>query len=129
MIVSARFLAIATILLSGIGFFPNISTLSGQDEQYDAHSQTVSGEHADSHSAEAEGHGEAGDEEFNSSEYIMEHVKDSHEWYILTKKDGHHISVPLPVIVYSKHSGLQAFSSKRIAHGHSHNGFQMGRAG
>ena len=79
---SARFLAIATILLSGIAFCPNISILSGQDEHHDAHSQAVSGEHADSHSAEA------GDEEFNPSEYIMEHVKDSHEWHILTKKDG-----------------------------------------
>ena len=66
------------------------------------------------------------DEEFNASEYIMEHIKDSHEWHILTKKDGDHVSVYLPVIVLSKHSGLHAFSSKKIAHGHSHHGFQMG---
>ncbi len=66
------------------------------------------------------------DEEFNATEYILEHVNDSHEWHILTKKDGHHVSVPLPVILYSKHSGFHIFSSSKIAHGHNHNGFQMG---
>jgi len=124
--VSARFLVIATILLSGIAFFPNISTLSGQDEHHDAPSQAVSGEHADSHSAEADGHGEAGDEKFNPSTFSLDHIKDTHDWHILTKKDGQHLSVPLPVIVYSKNSGLHAFFSNKIAHGHSHKGFQMG---
>ena len=36
------------------------------------------------------------------------------------------MSVPLPVILYSKHSGLHAFLSNKIAHGHTHDGFQMG---
>jgi len=56
----------------------------------------------------------------------MEHVKDSHEWHLLTKKDGSHVSIPLLVILYSKQSGLHAFSSKKLAHGHTHDGFQMG---
>lgn len=85
----------------------------GQDEHHEAHPQQAS----DSHSQ---------DEEFNASEYIMEHVKDSHDWHILTTKDGHHVSVYLPVILYSKHSGLHSFSSRKLAHGHSHLGFQMG---
>ncbi len=77
--------------------------------------------HSDPHPAEG-----SHEEEFNASEFILEHVKDSHEWHIATKKDGNHISVYLPVILYSKQSGLHAFSSRLLAHGHSHQGFQMG---
>ena len=66
------------------------------------------------------------EEEFNASEYIMEHVKDSHEWHLITTKQGRHISVYLPVILYSRHSGFHTFSSKKLAHGHSHLGFRMG---
>jgi F-type H+-transporting ATPase subunit a len=68
----------------------------------------------------------AHEEEFNATEYILEHVSDSHDWHILTKKDGQHVAVPLPVILYSKHSGFHAFSSKKIAHGHSYKGFALG---
>ncbi|MDX2429464.1 MAG: F0F1 ATP synthase subunit A [Bacteroides sp.] len=84
--------------------------------------------HSDEHSAvAAEGkHGEAVEEEFNPSTFALEHIRDSHEWHILTKKNGEHVSVPLLVIVYSKNSGLHAFSSKKIAHGHKHDGFMMG---
>jgi len=83
--------------------------------------------HGGEHESEAVQHEEeSGSEGFNASEYIMEHIADSHEWHILTKPNGEHVSVYLPVILYSKHSGLHIFSSKKIAHGHSHEGFQMG---
>ena len=117
MIVRVRFFAIATTLFLGFTLFSSKSALYGQDEHHDGQSSAMSEEAQDSHSGEAE--------EFNPSTFL-EHIKDSHEWHILTKKDGNHVSVPLPVILYSKHSGLHAFSSKKIAHGHSHNGFQMG---
>jgi F-type H+-transporting ATPase subunit a len=78
------------------------------------------------HQAEG-GHGEGAEEAFEPTEYILEHISDSHEWHILTKKDGQHVAVPLPVILYSKHSGLHIFSSKLLAHGHTHDGFQMGQ--
>ena len=119
----ARFLAAASSLLIGILFIVPGTQLNGQDEHHeasDAHHET-----AETHQAES-GHGEAAEEEFNATEYILEHVSDSHDWHILTTKDGHHVAVPLPVILYSKHSGLHIFSSKHIAHGHSHDGFQMG---
>jgi len=64
--------------------------------------------------------------EFVANKFIMEHIKDSHEWHIITKKDGTHISVYLPVILYSKHSGFHFFSSRKIAHGHTYKGFRMG---
>lgn len=65
-------------------------------------------------------------EEKDAAEVIMEHVRDAHEWHILTTKDGHHVSIPLPVILYSKYSGFHAFMSSRLAHGHSYKGFEMG---
>jgi hypothetical protein len=36
------------------------------------------------------------------------------------------VSIPLPVILYSRHSGFHVFSSKHLAHGHEHHGFKMG---
>lgn len=120
---SSRFLAVACSLLIGILFIVPGTQLSGQDEHHEA--ADALHETADTHHAES-GHGEAAEEEFNATEYILEHVSDSHEWHILTKKDGHHVSVPLPVILYSKHSGFHMFMSSKLAHGHSHEGFQMG---
>jgi F-type H+-transporting ATPase subunit a len=122
--VRERFLAVVTNFLIGIAFLVPGTQLNGQDEHHqtiDAHHENVEAIHNE------EGHGEATEEEFNATEYILEHVSDSHEWHILTKKDGHHVSVPLPVILYSKHSGLHVFFSNKIAHGHTHDGFQMGQ--
>jgi F-type H+-transporting ATPase subunit a len=121
--VSARLLAVVSSLLIGFIFIVPGTLLYGQDEHpetEDAHHETV-----EAHQDET-GHSEAAEEEFNATEYILEHVSDSHDWHILTKKDGHHVAVPLPVILYSKHSGLHVFMSSKIAHGHSHDGFQMG---
>ena len=118
-----RFLAVVTNFLIGFSFLVPSTQLNGQDE----HHQTSDTHHEATEAVHDEpGHGEATEEEFNATEYILEHVSDSHDWHILTKKDGNHVSVPLPVILYSKHSGLHVFSSKKIAHGHTHDGFQMG---
>jgi len=96
------------ILITTPGAWAQEHHVSGQDDE------TVT-----EHSAVSE-------EEFNASEYILEHIKDSHEWHILTRPNGEHVSVPLPVILYSKHSGFHIFFSNRLAHGHSYKGFQMG---
>jgi len=69
------------------------------------------------------------DESFNPSEFILDHIKDSHEWHVITKEDGHHVSIPLPIIVYSKNSGLNAFMSTKLAHGHIYKGFQIQHEG
>src|SRR6056297_4154726 len=63
--------------------------------------------------------------EFDPSEFIIDHIKDSHEWHIITTSKGKHISIPLPVIVYSKNSGLHAFMSSKLAHGHIYSGFMI----
>ncbi|MEN8201520.1 MAG: F0F1 ATP synthase subunit A [Bacteroidota bacterium] len=110
---SLRSIAAISTLLFGIAFFNPGDQLYAQEN---------------AHHTDSEGHAieKAHDEEFNATEYILEHVSDSHEWHILTTKDGHHVSVPLPIILFSKHSGFHVFLSNKLAHGHSHNGFLMG---
>ncbi len=63
---------------------------------------------------------------YNASEAILHHIKDAHEWHILTTQSGHHVSVPLPVILYSKNSGFHLFMSSKLGHGHSYKGFEIG---
>ena len=70
-----------------------------------------------------------GNEKFNASAYILDHIADSHEWHILTKKDGESLAIYLPVILVSKESGLNIFSSRRLAHGHVYKGFRLEEKG
>lgn len=101
------FAYLLTVLL--IAFFP--LELSGQEEHV-------------SHGSENQK-----EEKFNPSEFILEHIADSHEWHILTKKNGESVAIYLPVIVYSKKSGFQIFSSRKIAHGHEYKGFRLEEEG
>ena len=62
---------------------------------------------------------------FNPGEYIFEHIGDAHEWHIITLGNTH-ISIPLPVILFSKQKGVVAFWSTRFNHGHSdYKGFRL----
>jgi len=62
-------------------------------------------------------------EKFNPGTFILDHIGDAYEWHILTY-NGHHVSIPLPVILYSKQSGFHIFISSKFHHGHSnHKGF------
>jgi len=77
---------------------------------------------------EAEGKEEV-KEKFNASEFILEHIADSHEWHILTKKNGESVALYLPVILISKETGFNIFSSKHLAHGHEYKGFKIEEEG
>jgi F-type H+-transporting ATPase subunit a len=68
-------------------------------------------------------------EKFKASTYILEHIADSHEWHILTKKNGESIAIYLPVILISRKSGLNLFSSKRLSHGRVYKGFRLEEEG
>ncbi|NDW10612.1 F0F1 ATP synthase subunit A [Dysgonomonas sp. 520] len=73
-------------------------------------------------------HGNEG-EDLNVKELILDHLGDAYEWHITTWKDSH-ISIPLPVILYSESSGFQMFSSSKFHHGaESHNGFYIAKDG
>lgn len=65
------------------------------------------------------------EEDFNARDFVFDHIADSHEWHLFTKPDGHHVSIYLPVIVYSKTKGLNVFSSRHLAHGHHYRGFKI----
>lgn len=71
---------------------------------------------------------EAG-EEFDASSFILDHIADSHEWHILTRKNGESVALYLPVIVYSKENGIDIFSSKKLAHGHEYKGYRLEEEG
>ena len=75
----------------------------------------------DSHSGEQEG--------FDPAEFVFDHILDAYEWHILTYKDFH-LSIPLPVIIYSKNKGLAVFMFSKFHHGHSdHQGFRYETSG
>lgn len=74
-------------------------------------------------------HAETYSSEFDANKFIIAHIKDSHEWHILTTMKGHHVSIPLPVILYSKSSGFHCFMSNKISHGHTYKGFQKNEDG
>jgi F-type H+-transporting ATPase subunit a len=79
--------------------------------------------------ADEEKPGGHGAKEFNASEFILDHIADSHEWHILTTKEGKSVAIYLPVILYSKEKGLSVFSSKKLSHGHVHNGYRLEEEG
>jgi F-type H+-transporting ATPase subunit a len=63
------------------------------------------------------------EEEFNPGKTIMHHLGDSHEWHFATIGETH-VSVPLPVIIYSKEKGFTVFMSSAFHNAtHSHAGY------
>ena len=74
---------------------------------------------------------EHAEEKFNAGEYVIDHVADSYDWHILSFRNTH-ISIPLPVILYSKrpelHDGkaFHVFLSSKFHHGHdAYEGFKI----
>lgn len=63
-----------------------------------------------------------GQENIDVKEIVLGHMSDSYEWHITTWNQ-HHISIPLPIIVKGESSGWHIFSSSKLSHGQSHEGF------
>ncbi|WP_346862577.1 F0F1 ATP synthase subunit A [uncultured Draconibacterium sp.] len=100
----------------------SFGALYAQHGQEEVHTQTADSHASDSHAEE---------EAFNAGEFVIDHVSDSYDWHI-TSFGETHISIPLPVILYSKHPELHegkafhAFMSSKFHHGHSaYKGFQI----
>jgi F-type H+-transporting ATPase subunit a len=72
-----------------------------------------------------EGHEEG---KMNISEEIFGHIRDAHDWHILTYNEQH-ISIPLPVILYSPNNGFSVFMSSELAHSAVYNGYQLNNEG
>lgn len=75
-------------------------------------------DHVEAHDAHDK-HGGGG---FNAGDMIMHHVLDAHEIHFMTFNEGapeeSHLSIPLPIILYSD-NGLEIFSSSKF-HNHEH---------
>lgn len=70
----------------------------------------------------------SGDGSFDATKVIFDHLKDSYEWHITTLGDKH-ISISLPVILYSQRVGWQLFSSEVFHHAEEYNGFRIATEG
>jgi len=69
-------------------------------------------------------------EHFDANEVIFGHVLDGHEFHFLSYKtaDGnaHHVTIPLPVILYSPQKGWSVFMSSAFHHGeHEVEGYKL----
>ncbi len=71
--------------------------------------------------------GEHEKQSFDMKELIFSHVLDSYDWHLFTIGE-HHYSIPLPVIVKSQDRGWFVFSSSKLAHGKSYEGFHISAA-
>ncbi len=70
------------------------------------------GQHENQHISSAETK-----EKFKPGDMILDHIGDAYEWHIVTL--GHtHVSIPLPILVYSEKSGFHTFFSSQFHHGH-----------
>jgi len=69
------------------------------------------------------------EKKFEPGPFIFDHIADAYEWHILTIGDNH-ISLPLPIIVYSEEKGLNIFLSSNFHHGYeSYEGFKIAHKG
>jgi F-type H+-transporting ATPase subunit a len=77
----------------------------------------------------AENHEGTTKEKFEPGTFIFDHIGNAHEWHLITI--GHtHISIPLPVILYSKTYGLDIFMSGKFHHGQeTYKGYKLETAG
>jgi F-type H+-transporting ATPase subunit a len=120
---------ILSYLLGALFFFLLVAARPWQGNHYLSNApqeeqvETSGGE--ESHGNE-ESHGA---EKFSPGEFIFDHIGDSYEWHILTYKDFH-LTIPLPVIVYSRTKGLNIFLFSKFHHGHAeYRGFRYELSG
>ena len=95
-------LLVAFLSLKNDTFAQVDSAIASPDSILAESAHAVSGEPA------ATAHGE---EKFEPTKVIMEHIADSHVWHLWG-----HTSIPLPVILYTS-GGLEVFSSANFHHG------------
>ncbi len=100
------------LLLFFLFFFVNHAGIFAQHHQESKHDEA----HAE-------------EDKFSPKNFIFDHLGDAYEWHILTYHDFH-LSVPLPVILYSKSSGLHVFFSSKFHHGHdTYKNFKIAQKG
>ncbi len=63
------------------------------------------------------------------SEIIFDHMGDAYEWSLFSWAKDKSLVLPLPIIVYSKESGMSLFSSAQLRDGAQYKGFKIAPAG
>lgn len=89
---------------------PEHSASAPEQELHAGGQATASEDHATAH--------EETDEGFSPSDFIFDHILDAYDWHILSYHDFH-LSIPLPVIIYSETKGLNVFMFNKFHHAHS----------
>jgi F-type H+-transporting ATPase subunit a len=89
------------------------ATPQENDGHHHDHSSTAADHTADNHDADA-GHGSSEEKGFDVTEVIMHHIKDAHDFHLFDW-DGHSVSIPLPIILYTE-AGLVTFMSSEFHH-------------
>lgn len=81
---------------------------------------------ADGHAPDATHEKPQGEnEKLNPGKILLSHVLDAHEFHFFDY-DGHAVTLPLPVILYSPERGFTSFMSSNFDHGHAdYNGYRM----
>lgn len=105
------FLLLSLRLILGVGF--SYATPSNIDEE--VHAPDTASHHKKS---------------FNPGDFVFDHIGDAHDWHLLTI-GNHHISIPLPIIIFSRYQNkLFAFWSNKFHHGHAdYKGFRLVQEG
>ena len=85
--------------------------------------------HAEEVVVHVDAHESHGKKKFEPGKMIMDHISDAHDWHLWG--EGHDaVSIPLPVILYSKSKGVEVFSSAKFNHGHdAYNGYRLNEEG
>lgn len=112
-------LVISVVLLSLL--FPGLQAEEQPQTTHQDQHHSDSGSHSDSNHDNSK--------EFNPGDFIIDHIQDSHEWHLWTNADGDHVSLYLPIILYSKEQGFKVFMSSKLAHGHHFNRFFISHEG
>lgn len=119
------FRTVKSLLVAGFSLFAIV--FSAPAFAQDSTHHKAAGE---AHEAAAAGGHEEKKEGFDAAEVIFGHILDNHEYHFTEYHDSegnvHHVSIPLPIILYSKERGLTAFMSSRFEHGHAaYNGYKI----
>lgn len=103
------------LMFSAIFCFSFLASFANEGEKHSENHAEMADSAAVHEGANADSaHAEHGEEKFNASELILEHIADSHDWHLFG-----HTSIHLPILIYTN-KGFECFSSGKFEHGHAH---------
>lgn len=84
-----------TFIVLALGLFLASLSVNAQDTHTEAHAEAA--------------------KEMDVKKVIFDHVSDAHEWHFFTLGETH-VSIPLPMILYSPENGLSMFCASKFGH-------------